>query len=250
MEPLPAVPVRSVQPHTVLVARVALTALYNAGRWRLAPLYSCGVLVALRRLARTKGALWLLIFLVAAAITLVPTPLLEPRYFTPGVVIAVLNSPKVEWCVLLCPFLEAWIVSILGFHVFTDRFAWTNTCCFFLPDKAVNGSRLLPQCRDCGGSDSGQCGGSVHICVPAVQVGRRLRGAFHVLMHKISHASLFSSCCYICFLLTNSSIYTHKTIIFMWSLLEETRPHRAKSEYTHSTFFHLSTPVTSLLCSI
>jgi hypothetical protein len=37
-----------------------------------------------------------LIFFVALGITLVPTPLLEPRYFTPGVVVAVLNSPPVN----------------------------------------------------------------------------------------------------------------------------------------------------------
>jgi membrane glycosyltransferase len=55
----------------------------------------CGC-VTIHRLLRLRGPLWLLIFLVALAITLIPTPLLEPRYFTPGVVLAILNSPPVR----------------------------------------------------------------------------------------------------------------------------------------------------------
>jgi membrane glycosyltransferase len=55
----------------------------------------CGC-VTIHRLLQLRGPLWVLIFLVALAITLIPTPLLEPRYFTPGVVLAVLNSPPVR----------------------------------------------------------------------------------------------------------------------------------------------------------
>eukprot|EP01034_Spumella_vulgaris_P025539 gene25539-32009_t len=60
---------------------------------------SLSVLLALQRLARHRGWLWVAIFLLAAAITLLPTPLLEPRYFTPGVVIAFISGPKVGLCI-------------------------------------------------------------------------------------------------------------------------------------------------------
>lgn len=40
-----------------------------------------------------KGFLWVTIYLIASSVSLIPTPLLELRYFTPGVMFAVLNAP-------------------------------------------------------------------------------------------------------------------------------------------------------------
>jgi len=60
------------------------------------PYYLCLLFVArtLRRAGR--GALWVSIYAVAAALTLVPTPLFEPRYWTPGVVVFLLNAPPAQ----------------------------------------------------------------------------------------------------------------------------------------------------------
>ena len=62
-------------------------------RQLLVPLYSICIMVGLNRLKQARGVIWVLIFLVACCISLVPTPLLELRYFTPGVVIAALFRP-------------------------------------------------------------------------------------------------------------------------------------------------------------
>lgn len=62
-------------------------------RLALAPLYYVALLWSLTRWWRARGTLWVWIFLVAVVLTLVPAHLLEPRYFTPAVVVALLNSP-------------------------------------------------------------------------------------------------------------------------------------------------------------
>lgn len=47
-----------------------------------------------RELSRTESRLWILIFLIAVVLTLLPTPLMEPRYFTPTIVIGFLHCSK------------------------------------------------------------------------------------------------------------------------------------------------------------
>jgi hypothetical protein len=65
-------------------------------RCLLAPVYSMGACLAVSRLRRAgRGGLWIAIYFVALLVTLVPTPLLEPRYFTPAVLFAILNGPEV-----------------------------------------------------------------------------------------------------------------------------------------------------------
>jgi alpha-1,2-glucosyltransferase len=50
---------------------------------------------SIARLRKMHGPLWIMIYCIAVCITLVPAHLLEPRYFTPGIVIAILNSPPI-----------------------------------------------------------------------------------------------------------------------------------------------------------
>lgn len=73
-------------------------------RLLLSPVYALGACATVYRLRLRRGPVWIVIFLIALVVTLVPTPLLEPRYFTPGVVIALLNTPNVRPTVsaLLC----------------------------------------------------------------------------------------------------------------------------------------------------
>ena len=68
--------------------------------------------LSLQRLCRSRGALWLLIYLVAVTISLAPTPLLELRYFTPAVMLAMLHSPDVSAVELLFYYLCVWMSDL------------------------------------------------------------------------------------------------------------------------------------------
>ena len=56
------------------------------------PYHLCLQLVA-TTLGKHRGVVWQTIFATAAAITLVPAHLLEPRYFTPAIALLLLNTP-------------------------------------------------------------------------------------------------------------------------------------------------------------
>ena len=83
--------------HTVRISlsfKLAYTANKSIRRNRLhlVPFYTVLVLVGISSLLKSRGRIWVVIYIMALVISLMPTPLLEPRYFTPGVVIAVLNT--------------------------------------------------------------------------------------------------------------------------------------------------------------
>jgi hypothetical protein len=81
---------------------------------------------------RWRGLLWTLIFFVALSLTLLPVPLLEPRYFTPAVVIAILNIPPVTQ---LNQFL--WL-QIAGFFVINFLTVWIFlNWTFIAPDGSI-----------------------------------------------------------------------------------------------------------------
>ena len=50
-----------------------------------------------RRLGEAQSQLWILIWLVAATLTLVPAHLIEPRYLTTAVVVAHAHAPERTW---------------------------------------------------------------------------------------------------------------------------------------------------------
>ena len=50
-----------------------------------------------RRLGEVQSQLWVLIWLVAATLTLVPAHLIEPRYLTTAVVVAHAHAPERTW---------------------------------------------------------------------------------------------------------------------------------------------------------
>jgi len=67
----------------------------------MSPFYFLLTSCLLHKMVVSRGAIWVLGFLLIAIATLVTTPLLEPRYFTPGVVMLILNCqiekpPKYE----------------------------------------------------------------------------------------------------------------------------------------------------------
>jgi len=101
-------------------------------RLLLCPMYFIVLLVGLTRLLRQQGSLWLLIYLAAVVISLTPTPLLEPRYFTPAVLIAVLHSPKITDSVSNRIITMMWtlffiICNLLTMYVFLYRlFRWPD----------------------------------------------------------------------------------------------------------------------------
>lgn len=59
----------------------------------ISPVFGCFVSIGVHDLTNSKGFIWLLIFIVALVLSLMPTPLLEFRYFTQAVIVALLNSP-------------------------------------------------------------------------------------------------------------------------------------------------------------
>jgi phosphate/sulfate permease len=65
-------------------------------RLLLSPFYGIGFSFCFFLLYKEHGALWTLIYLIAIVLVLLPTPLLEPRYFTQPVVYGILNLPQVS----------------------------------------------------------------------------------------------------------------------------------------------------------
>lgn len=61
-------------------------------RFMMSPFYFIFAVMIMHKLERTRGAIWLIGFSFIAIVTLVTTPLLEPRYFTPGLTMIILNS--------------------------------------------------------------------------------------------------------------------------------------------------------------
>ena len=58
----------------------------------LTPLYYYLILSVIGRLRQFRGPIWISIYLLAAFLTLIPSRLLEIRYFTPGLLLFVLNG--------------------------------------------------------------------------------------------------------------------------------------------------------------
>jgi alpha-1,2-glucosyltransferase len=93
----------------------------------LAPVYAmCGAF-STWKLRERRGPLWITIFAVAAILSLVPAHLFEPRYFTPGLVLAQLNMPSTSPSASVlasCVFLMANWATI---HVFISmHFEWPD----------------------------------------------------------------------------------------------------------------------------
>lgn len=65
-------------------------------RLLLAPFYYTAFLWTSIVLLENKGFVWLIIFVTALMITLTPVHLLEPRYFSPAIVISILNVPVLK----------------------------------------------------------------------------------------------------------------------------------------------------------
>ena len=61
-------------------------------RFVIIPFYSFSIYYTSRSLLESRGVLWFIIYLLALILSLLLVHLTEPRYFTPGALIAVLNS--------------------------------------------------------------------------------------------------------------------------------------------------------------
>ena len=75
---------------------------YTHCRIVISPLYTLAMYFTWKRLSEHRGGIWILGYCLACIITLVPTPLLEPRYFTPGVILYLLHMPQVHGNVRYC----------------------------------------------------------------------------------------------------------------------------------------------------
>eukprot|EP00438_Fugacium_kawagutii_P036348 Skav232461 [mRNA] locus=scaffold75:90035:91390:- [translate_table: standard] len=70
------------------------------------------------------GGLWVLIWWVAAVLTLVPAPLLEPRYWTTAVLIAHVHSPEYTWLSLFATSSVFLLINVLTLCIFVHRPFW------------------------------------------------------------------------------------------------------------------------------
>ncbi|CAM9836286.1 unnamed protein product [Hapterophycus canaliculatus] len=77
------------------------------------------------RLLRRKPSLWVLSYAGAAAVVLVPSPLMEPRYLTIPVLLAHLESSERSWRSLLVGVVTCAAVNAVTIFVFLARpFVW------------------------------------------------------------------------------------------------------------------------------
>jgi len=87
--------------------------------------YLCLQFVVRRLRAAGRSPLWITIFAAACVISLSPTPLLEPRYWTPGIVIFLLNSPAactgLEQSQLIASVAICLVVNAVTLYVFFER---------------------------------------------------------------------------------------------------------------------------------
>jgi hypothetical protein len=95
-------------------------------------MYLIGIFFGQCRLLKSRGPLWLLIFLAASVLSLAPTPLLELRYLSPSVMVAMLNSPRVPDTALARGAVQAltvafMTVNVIAGYVFVHRsFLWPD----------------------------------------------------------------------------------------------------------------------------
>lgn len=93
----------------------------------LAPAYVYSAWLCHRQLVREQSVLWLLIWLVAAVLTLVPAHLVEPRYLTTAVVLAHAHAPERTWTSLLAGAGACVLVNAGTLAVFAGRpFVWPD----------------------------------------------------------------------------------------------------------------------------
>ena len=93
----------------------------------LAPAYLYAAWYISTRLSKAQSGLWVLIWWVAACLTLVPAPLLEPRYWTTAVIMAQLHFYDRSWRSILTLSLAYLTVNIITLAVFVFRpFYWPN----------------------------------------------------------------------------------------------------------------------------
>src|SRR4051812_38283994 len=87
----------------------------------LVPFYCLGNFISISRLSQ-KGWIWVVIFLIAAAIIFIPTPLLEFLYFTPGVIIAMLHSLPVSILLYLYEYSFSIISHFVSYTLLQNNF--------------------------------------------------------------------------------------------------------------------------------
>jgi len=79
---------------------------HDAMPYVLVLVYAFSAMLWMRTLARTRNALWILGWLIATSLTLVPSPLIEPRYFLVSYLLLRLYAPdppfQLQWLELAC----------------------------------------------------------------------------------------------------------------------------------------------------
>lgn len=104
-------------------------------RIMFSPVYGLAVVIVGMELNKRRGLLWLTFFFGAMAITLTPTPLLEPRYFTTPIIFAHLNTPSRKFTdILFCI-----IIMVLLNYYMMDKFINQP---FSWPDGSI--ARFMP----------------------------------------------------------------------------------------------------------
>jgi alpha-1,2-glucosyltransferase len=101
----------------------------------IAPVYYYLIVRVISRLRQRRGPVWIMIYLVAICLSLLPASLLEFRYFTPGVMIFVLNGSLRTSSSL---YVLIGIFAIINYIIITNFLERT----FTWPDGSI--SRFMP----------------------------------------------------------------------------------------------------------
>lgn len=104
--------------------------LINARAWTryaLVPIYVAGGMLCTRALAKTQSALWIFGWLVAVCMSLIPSPLIEPRYYLMPYLILRLYMPATSWMQEGVELLAMVIINTVTMTIFLQYpFTWPH----------------------------------------------------------------------------------------------------------------------------
>lgn len=96
-------------------------------RFGLTPIYFIAIWVSIRKVAERQSFLWCVLFFASVSLTLIPSPLIEFRYFIIPYFIYRLHLPKPTQSQLILEGLQYILTNLVTMYLFLYRpFQWPN----------------------------------------------------------------------------------------------------------------------------
>ena len=97
-------------------------------RYMLIPGYILSILIVIGRLSSSQSALWIVAFVTCVCLALVPSPLIELRYFIVPYMFVRLHVPPPKKWALALEFGMCFLINFAAFGLFfTKEFTWPDT---------------------------------------------------------------------------------------------------------------------------